>query len=118
MRYLPKRDNEVVWLLDPDDNLPKRAIIFKKATLQEKQELIKKGEETLGPNEMIDPESLKEALATDMFIAMLDEQLPHLVMPDFIIAPGINSSGQAVDAYGNLIEDEQDAQDQANELQR
>lgn len=107
-RYVPKKENEFVWLLDPDNNQVSKALVFREATYAEKAKYIEDNKSFLEPGQELDPESVEMTMKSTNYLFFEGEGTRHyMVDQEFIIAPAHDADGEPIDVMGKLlVEDE------------
>lgn len=107
LRYVPQRNNEFIWLHEPDDDTVQRALAFRKATLEEKKKYVEDNRSYLEPNQEFDEKQLQVFYETDNYIIIYGENAPTLSCLDYILAPAYNDKGEPLDVYGNVMKDDE-----------
>lgn len=106
LRYVPQRENEIIWLHEPDDDSIHRAVAFRKATLKEKEKYVDDNRHFLEPSQEFDEKQLQEFYKTDNYITLYGENSFTLSSLDFILAPAYNEKGEPLDVFGNLMKED------------
>lgn len=102
-RYVPTRQNEFVWLNDPETNSPVRVLIFHLASAEEKKKYIAENESGLESWEELDKDTIHKFMEQNCYVALLGETERILVDTDHIIAPAFNENREPVDILGNVL---------------
>ncbi|TXH11341.1 MAG: hypothetical protein E6R04_01820 [Spirochaetes bacterium] len=108
-RYVPAKENEFVWLLEPDNNSVERALCFRLATKEEKIKYVEDNKAFLEPGQELDPDSVEAYLNTPAYIFFTGEGTSqYMTDPNFILAPAFNENGEPVDVMGKVITEEEE----------